>query len=364
MLFNQFAFWLIFIPVIFIYYYLPSNAQRYWLMLVGFSYAFFTNIASGVVLIGICILSFWGARLIEACRRKVMSKVVLAGTVGTIILILVAFKYRFIDIQSENIVIPLGISFYSLRAIGYLINTSKGQKTIKEWSVYATVLSFFPLLPSGPIERESTLCSEIVKVKKYEWDNICKGIRIFGIGLFLKVVLADRLAIIVDNVYSDYNNVPGAICLVAVFAYSFQIYCDFCGYSYMAVGISKMMDIDIMDNFCRPYLATDIREFWKRWHISLSSWLRDYIYIPLGGNRKGKIRQNINIIITFIVSGLWHGNTLNFVVWGGLHGLYQVVENVKNTYFSKSTKRICKYVGIVVTISNGFICMDFFSIEY
>lgn len=368
MFFNQGVFWITFSAFLLLYYLVPNRNQKYILLLGSLGYAFYQSVVSGVVLISVVCLSYFGAIWIRKYDiDKARSRRRMIWGIVAVALILFLFKYLYFsvdiisgiagcnlkDIFVERIgyiVVPLGISFYTLRAIAYLVNVYHGAELITSWVDYCAVLSYFPLLPSGPVERESGLVNEIRKEKRFDFDNICSGMQIYGIGLFMKLVIADRLSVAVNNVYSDYTNYSGAICLIAMVMYSMQIYCDFCGYSYMAIGVSRMLDIKIVDNFERPYLATSIKEFWRRWHISFSTWLKEYIYIPLGGNRKGKFRQNINLVITFLVSGIWHGASINFIIWGGLHGLFQVIGNITNsTIKTKEDSAILRVIRTVAT---------------
>lgn len=330
MLFNQGIFWAFFIIFLLVYYCVPNKYRTTALIIGNTVFCLFHSVFSMIMLIIVSSISFWGAIAIKRCESKSKSKRLLIGEIVVLVIALFALKNLsvFKDVISvSNIIVPLGISFYIIRAIGYLVDVYHGEEAFVKWYEYYVVLSYFPILPSGPIERESALFQEIIKEKRFEINNLLEGLKIFFAGLFMKIVLADRLAIIVNNVYGNYANYAGVICLLSVFMYSIQIYCDFGGYSYMAIGISKMLGINLKDNFKRPYLAESIKDFWRRWHISFSSWLRDYIYIPLGGSRKGKIRHSVNIVITFIVSGFWHGTGFGFLVWGGLHGIYQVIEN-------------------------------------
>jgi len=367
MLFNQGIFWIFFVCFLIIYYVIPSKYRNVMLLMGNIAYAFLQNLVSGVVLITVCIMAFYGALCIERSNNKSTAKKLAIFEIVAFLLILLGFKYLFfiadtmriltskglndaLNARLGDIIVPLGISFYTLRAIGYIADVYKGQKAFENGITFFSVLSFFPLLPSGPIERESVLYAEISKEKIFDWNNICNGLQLFGIGLFMKTVIADRLAIVVNTVYGDFESYSGVVCLIAVFMYSMQIYCDFGGYSYMAIGISKMLDIKVMDNFARPYLSCGIKDFWRRWHISLSSWLRDYVYIPIGGNKKGQFRRSINVLITFLVSGFWHGASWNYVLWGGLHGLFQVCEDlIGHTFTLSQRKTWVKIVRCIIT---------------
>lgn len=227
--------------------------------------------------------------------------------------------------------LPMGISFYTLQALGYVIDCYKGStEPEKSFISYALFVSFFPGITSGPIERGRNLLPQIHSMEKKNecYENLRNGILILFWGYFLKLVLADRIAIVVNAVYSDPQRWKGCIVVLAVLLYSIQIYCDFAGYSAIAIGSARILGFRVMQNFAAPYLSASIGEFWRRWHISLSTWFRDYLYIPLGGNRKGLWRKNINLLIVFAVSGLWHGVGMTFLFWGLLHGIYQVIGTI------------------------------------
>lgn len=228
-----------------------------------------------------------------------------------------------------SLVLSVGVSFYTLQALGYVIDVYRGAIAPERNLInYALYVSFFPTTISGPIERGTNLLPQIANVSQinaHEYDRVINGLVTMLYGLFLKMVIADRLGILVDHVYSGYMMYQSTELLVGSLAYSMQIYSDFAGYSLTAIGAARVLGFSLRENFNTPYFAVSIKDFWRRWHISFSSWLRDYVYIPLGGNRHGRWRRYINIMVTFLVSGLWHGTGMTYLVWGGLHGIYQVV---------------------------------------
>lgn len=227
-----------------------------------------------------------------------------------------------------DILLPVGISFYTLQALGYLIDVYRGDTDAeKNFLKYALFVSFFPQLVAGPIERSENLLTQLSESHVLQYDNFRKGILLLLYGLFLKMVIADRAAAIVDTVYGDNAGYPGLYIVVATVFFAIQIYCDFYGYSTIARGSALLMGIRLMDNFNAPYYARNVKEFWCRWHISLSGWFRDYLYIPLGGSRKGDARKEGNRLLVFGLSGLWHGASLSYVLWGALNGIYQVFED-------------------------------------
>lgn len=230
---------------------------------------------------------------------------------------------------SHSILLPVGISFYTLQALGYLIDVYRGDiHAEKNFLRYALFVSFFPQLVAGPIERSGNLLVQLREPHALKYENIRKGALLALYGLFLKMVIADRAAVIVDTVYENSSSYSGCYIIVATFFFAIQIYCDFYGYSTIARGSALLMGIRLMDNFEAPYYSRSVKEFWRRWHISLSGWFRDYLYIPLGGNRKGKVRKECNLLAVFTVSGLWHGASLSFVFWGLLNGVYQVLADI------------------------------------
>ncbi|WP_214610553.1 MBOAT family O-acyltransferase [Zobellia barbeyronii] len=228
-----------------------------------------------------------------------------------------------------NILLPVGISFYTFQALGYTIDVYRNNlKPEKHFGIYALFVSFFPQLVAGPIERSTHLLPQFRETKKINWERIKGGLLLILWGFFQKVVIADRLAVLVNTVYNDPTNYEGVQFLLATVFFAFQILCDFSGYSDMAIGTAQVLGYDLMKNFDRPYFSKNLREFWRRWHISLSTWFRDYLYFPLGGNKVNKIKVYRNIAIVFLVSGLWHGANWTFVIWGALHGVYLIVEEL------------------------------------
>ena len=238
-----------------------------------------------------------------------------------------------------QILMPIGISFYTLQALSYLIDCyHDSSKVCKSFVNYALYVSFFPLILAGPIERADHMIPQFEKAAGPSWASLREGFTVALWGYFLKMVLADRIAIYVDTVYASPGAYAGAPLLLAILLYSLQIYCDFYGYSCIALGCARILGFNVIQNFASPYLSGSVAEFWRRWHISLSSWLRDYVYIPLGGNRKGRLRKFLNILVVFLVSGFWHGTGLTFLIWGLLHGLYQVIGSILMPLRDKTVK--------------------------
>ena len=248
-----------------------------------------------------------------------------------------------------NLAVPVGISFFTFQAVGYMLDVYHGRiQREKNFFDYVLFVSFFPQVASGPISKASELLPQIKAVKTFNYEQAVSGLRYLLWGMFLKVALADRAGIYVDTVFSEYTKFSGAGCFIGSLLYSVQIYADFAGYSLMAVGIGKTLGFDLINNFKRPYFSVSITDFWRRWHISLSRWLKDYVYIPLGGSRCSKLRNYWNIFVTFLVSGIWHGANWTFIVWGILHGVCQIIEKMfgwnKNDY-----KGFARFGRIVLT---------------
>ena len=250
-----------------------------------------------------------------------------------IVILLIFFK---IANHYSDILVPIGMSFYSLQAISYLVEVRKdNSKFEKDFFLFASAISLFATISSGPIERLDNLIPQLKNKLRHDSEKAQIGLQLICEGLFKKLVIANRIVDFVNKVYESPQNYNGLTILVGVFLYSIQIYCDFSAYSDIAVGSAKLFGIDLTNNFNSPYMSRSIKEFWRNWHISLSTWLKDYIYIPLGGNRVSKIRTKINIIITFIVSGLWHGLNITYLIWGLIHGLLNVINiNIKNKFVS------------------------------
>lgn len=318
----------------------PKRARTIALLLLSFAFYCTWNPVCLAFLLVTIVSTFLAGRVLEA---KQGSKAVLALCLLLNLGILFGCKYWTMLFPGMFLqtLLPVGISFYTLQALGYVIDCYKGRiKAERCFVSYALFVSFFPGITSGPIERGGNLLPQIhdMEHKKDCYENLRNGILILFWGYFLKLVLADRIAIVVNNVYSDPQQWKGTIVVLAVLLYSIQIYCDFAGYSAIAIGSARILGFRVMQNFAAPYLSASVGEFWRRWHISLSTWFRDYLYIPLGGNRKGFWRKNANLLIVFAVSGLWHGAGMTFLFWGFLHGVYQVIGTIWKATSIRATK--------------------------
>ena len=344
MLFNSWQFALFF-PIVFALYWGLPHKFRVWLLLIASYYFYMSWSAKYVVLILFTTLvSYFAAILLERTHSQRTKRLILAGSLVACLGVLFVFKYvnffagvlvDFMDIfaiklhpTTLKLLLPVGVSFYTFQTLGYVIDVYRGTtKAEHNLGVYATFISFFPQLVAGPIERTNNLLPQIKAVHTFNYSQAAYGIKLMTWGFFKKLCIADVVALYVDKVFADVYSYKGFALILAVFLFTVQIYCDFSGYSDIARGCSKMLGIDLMENFRSPYFSASIHEFWSRWHISLSTWFRDYVYIPLGGNRVSKARHNLNLMLTFMISGLWHGASWTFVAWGTVHGLAQVIEN-------------------------------------
>jgi len=262
----------------------------------------------------------------------------------------------FYEVSAYKILLPVGISFYTFQTLSYSIDVYRGKKKPeKHLGIFAVYVSFFPQLVAGPIERSEKLLPQFRKKIDFDYNRVTDGLKLILWGFFKKIVIADRLAVIVDRVYNNVGDYEGFTLLIATLAFSIQIYCDFSGYSDIAIGSAKIMGYDLMENFRRPYYSKSIGEFWRRWHISLSTWFKDYLYIPLGGSRVSKNRIFFNLFVTFLISGLWHGANWTYIFWGALHGSYLIVEKLTEKFKLKITNLISnnfkKYIQIIFTFS-------------
>jgi len=345
MLFNSIAF-AIFLPIVFALYWLIPHKFR-WIVLLVASYYFYMswNPKYVVLILSTTVVSYIAAVMIEKKREQISPKIFVFASTLFCLGVLFFFKYfnffgetlafaaGFFSLQIHpvtfKLLLPVGISFYTFQTMSYVFDVYTGKvKAERNFGIYATFISFFPQLVAGPIERTSNLMPQIKSKKEFDYDLAMYGARQILWGLFKKIAVADVIAKQVDSAYENlYICTPFDLCF-AIFFFAIQIYCDFSGYSDIAIGTAKLFGINLMTNFKSPYFSTSIREFWSRWHISLSSWFKDYVYIPLGGNRCSKLRTNINVMITFLISGLWHGANWTFVFWGGMHGIAQVFENL------------------------------------
>lgn len=375
MAFNSFSFWLVF-PFIFIVYWLIPAKFNQWrkVFLIVASYLLYMNWkpAFAVVLLGVTMVTYWGGQVLqvqdeefkvqESSRRKRL--VWLFALLG--LLPLLVFKYyNFINdslsagldsiglqfaLPGLNWAVPVGISFFTFQAVGYMLdvyhNRVKAEKNLLD---YVLFVSFFPQVTSGPISTAEELMPQIKAIHRFDYNQGRQGLKWLLWGMFIKLVIADRLGMFVDTVYANYVHYNGTTCFVASLFYTIQIYCDFAGYSLMAIGIAATLGFNLINNFRRPYFAISITDFWKRWHISLTRWLTRQVYIPMGGSRCSKARTYWNIFVTFLVSGIWHGANWTFIVWGAMHGVLQIIEKALGWQKYEGKKWGVRAVRIIIT---------------
>ncbi len=374
MLFNSIDF-LVFFPIVVAAYFLLPDRFR-WVLLLVASYFFYMywNPKYAVLIALSTIVDFAAAIQIGSAKRTIVRRawlfVSLAGNLGLL------FTFKYLGFFSANLdrlleslampqrmpeldlLLPVGISFYTFQTLSYTIDVYRGEREpARHFGKFALYVSFFPQLVAGPIERSTRLLPQFFEKHPFDPDRIRSGLLLMAWGFFKKLVIADRLALYVTEVYNGDTEYTGLTILIATYAFAFQIFCDFSGYSDIAIGAARIMGYDLMRNFDRPYYARSVAEFWRRWHISLSTWMRDYIYIPLGGNRGGIRRLYVNLMITFLVSGLWHGANWTFIIWGALHGAYIVasraLQPVRTAWAERAgvspTSRVIAVAQMVVT---------------
>ena len=354
MQFNSIHF-LIFFPIVLaVYFIVPKKLRYLWLLAASYYFYMSWNARYAILIAFSTVVTYLSAILIENIGNQDgkgwqrLKKATLIIGISSNLAILFMFKY--LDFAVDNIntllasfgiqaienkfslLLPVGISFYTFQALGYVIDVYR--KDIKaEYNLfrYALFVSFFPQLVAGPIERSGNLMNQLRnthEIKLWNYERIAKGFLVMMWGFFLKVVIADRAATVANYVFDGYYALNSSSLILGAVFFALQIYCDFASYSTIAVGAAQIMGFELMDNFNTPYLAMSIKEFWRRWHISLSTWFKDYLYIPLGGNRRGTFRKYLNLLTVFLVSGLWHGADWTYVVWGGLHGTYQIIGDI------------------------------------
>lgn len=374
-LFNSIEFG-IFFPIVFIVYWLLPQKHR-WLFILISSYYFYMswNAKYVFLILFTTVVSYLSALLIERVSSRNVRKYILTGCIVLCMGVLFFFKY--FNFFSESVswtlarlsipvqpltlklMLPVGISFYTFQTMSYVIDVYRGQEAAEHhFGQYAAFVSFFPQLVAGPIERTGNLLQQIKDKHVFRYEQAAYGLKLMAWGFFKKVAIADTISQFAGAVFASPQSFHGFSLVIAAVLFSFQIYCDFSGYSDIAIGTAKMMGIELMTNFKSPYLSQSIKEFWSRWHISLSTWFRDYVYIPLGGSRVGKLRHYRNLLITFLVSGLWHGANWTFVIWGGIHGLAQIVENMlipKSKLHSVGITRWLRILGVFAFCVIGWI---------
>lgn len=371
---------LVFFPIVIALYFIIPFKKRWILLLIASYYFYMCWRVDYIILIMIStiidyICSNQMSKINLKQKRKKWLIISLISNLG----ILFGFKYFnffseniqtlfnqyniFYEVPFFNVLLPVGISFYTFQTLSYTIDVYNNKTPAeKHLGVFAVFVSFFPQLVAGPIERSNHLLPQFFKEHKFSYNRVKSGLQKMLWGFFKKLVIANNLAILVNGVYNNVDNYTGAALLVATIFFTFQIYCDFSGYSDIAIGTARVMGFELRENFKRPYFSKSIQEFWQRWHITLSSWFKDYLYIPLGGNRVVKWKWYYNIIITFLLSGLWHGAEWTFIIWGALHGTYLVFSITLNSpkkYLSKLIKEYSPKLNNIFDVTITFTLVAF-----
>lgn len=340
MLFNSINFILFFTVVTTLYFILPHRT-RWILLLCASCYFYMVFIPVYILILGFTIVvDYFAGIWLEKTEGKRKKYFLIASLIANIGVLAVFKYYNFLNgnlssilnsfgyensIPNLSILLPIGLSFHTFQAMSYTIEVYRGnQKAERNFGIYSLYVMFYPQLVAGPIERPQNLIHQFYEKHNFEYERVVEGLKLMLWGFFMKIVIADRLAIYVNAVYNNSDKHGGVTLLLATVFFAFQIYCDFAGYSNIAIGAAKVMGFKLMTNFNRPYFSKSISEFWKRWHISLSTWFRDYFYFSLGGNRVSIPRWYLNLLIVFIISGLWHGANWTFIIWGSLNGFYLV----------------------------------------
>ncbi len=387
MLFNTFGFLRI-IPVILFVYYLPmqlcksrgnvllNRVGNTVLLTVSYAFFFYNQPVYTLLLFGVTLITYLFARIFASMQpdashlRRRRFWLVTAGCVLALLPLALFKYYNFVLDLSEQFlgmlgvarqlphtswIVPLGISFFTFQALGYMWDVYYARISAeRNFADYMLFVAFFPQIASGPISKGADLLPQIKSKRTVDWSDLAAGMKLLLWGYFLKAVFADRVAMFANPVFNQYEYFSGATCFIASIMYSLQIYGDFAGYSLMAIGVARMLGFHLINNFLRPYFSTSIGEFWRRWHISLSTWLKDYVYIPLGGNRRGRLRSYINLFVTFLVSGIWHGANLTFVFWGLLHAVFQAVEK----FFNVSKRPAGRFI-LILRMTVTFLLVNF-----
>lgn len=367
MLFNSFNFMIFFPIVVLLYFAFPHKVRYIWLLAASYYFYMCWNPVYAFLLVTSTLITYASGLLIDrentaasneganeaAIQRRKHLWVFLSLFLNLGILLF--FKYFDFFVENINmliasdgaallrpkfdVILPVGISFYTFQAITYTMDIYRGEVRVeKNILKYALFVSFFPQLLSGPIMRSKGMLPQINARHYFDYERAKAGLLLMLWGLFLKLIIVERAAVIVNMVYDNYEHYRGIPLIAATLLFGLQLYCDFASYSAIAIGSAQVMGFTLMDNFKQPYFSTSITEFWRRWHISLSSWFRDYLYIPLGGNKKGTARKYLNVMIVFVISGLWHGANWTFVTWGFLHGAFQVIGQITKPLKKKTAE--------------------------
>ncbi len=361
MIFNSYQFMFFFPVFLVLYYIIPKKIRLIYLLLASYCFYMANTWQHAIILIFTTVVSYVAGMILCRIDNRKVKKTILWGAV--IILAGVLGTYKF-----SQAALPMGLSFFTFQALGYVIDVYRNAENKEsDFLCYSLFVSFFPTVVSGPIERGRTLIPQLRKclIKQYSLNDIKEnfyyGITYFVQGFFLKMVIADKAKVLVDQVFANFQLYGFVELLIGAILFSLQLYCDFYGYSLIAMGAAKFIGINLTENFQTPYFSRSITEFWRRWHISLSTWFRDYIYIPLGGSRCSALRCNVNKIITMLISGLWHGTGWNYIVWGGMHGCLMAYESSIRAAHSKQERtRLKEIIGRIGTLCAIVLLWIFF----
>ncbi len=383
MLFNSIQF-LAFFPIVCLVYFIAPLKLKNTVLLVA-SYYFYAcwNLKYLILLFASTLITWISGFLLDKADTASYRKLIVAASFLSNLAILFFFKYFTFFLENTNrlfsllninwiipsfdILLPVGISFYTFQALSYTMDVYRKKISAeKDLLSYALFVSFFPQLVAGPIERSSNLLPQMHEQHRFDYDRCKRGFLQMLYGYYQKMVISETAAIFVTEVYNNYSQYSGTLIVVATIMFGIQIYCDFGGYSNIAIGAARILGFNLMENFHNPYFAVSVSDFWRRWHISLTTWFRDYLYIPLGGNRKGKIRKYINIMIVFLASGLWHGASWHYVIWGGINGINSVLGDL--TYPARQcltkkmqidterfSSKLCRIIGTFVLVDFAWL---------
>lgn len=384
MLFNSIQF-LIFFPVVTVLYFLCPYKYRWFLLLAASCYFYMAFIPVYILILAVTIVIDYFAGIYIENSEGTKRKKFLVMSIISLCLVLFIFKYfnffnqNFAElfrtfqlnypVENIGLILPIGLSFHTFQSLSYVVEVYRGrQKAERHFGLYSLYVMFYPQLVAGPIERPQQLLYQFYEQHKVEYRRITDGLKLMAWGMFKKVVIADRLAVFVNQVYDNPGDYEGISLVIATVFFAFQIYCDFSGYSDIAIGAAQVMGFRLMQNFNRPYFSKSISEFWKRWHISLSTWFRDYLYIPLGGKRVSIPRWYFNLFITFVVSGLWHGANWTFLIWGALHGTYLIAGIITRDFRTRvvqftglyGMRKLHRFIQVMITATLVCISWIFF----
>ncbi len=385
MLFNSIPFLIFFPLVVLLYFLIPHRFRTIWLLLVSYYYYMYLNPKYALFLMASTLITYFGGMLVQKADTVTKKKLFVALSVVLNLSMLIFFKYaNFLTgvlssvlsvfginfAKTEfNLILPVGISFYTFQSLSYIIDSYRNEvKLEKNIFKYALFVSFFPNILAGPIERSKNLLKQFDEVHQFDYERVRDGLILMLWGYFQKVVIAARLEILTDMVYGNFKEYNGITLVISLFAYGLRIYCDFASYSNIAIGAAKVMGFHLMTNFKQPFFSKSVKEFWRRWHISLNTWFVDYLYIPLGGSHVKPWRKYFNVMLVFLSSGLWHGANMTYIMWGATNGIFQIAGDLLKPIRAKIcailhydfNNRIGKAIRIAFTFILFHVSLVFF----